>query len=363
MRIALLIYGSLETVSGGYLYDRKLVEYLRGQGDQVEIISIPWRNYAAHLTDNFSIPLFNRLRQLQIDALLQDELNHPSLFLLNRRLREKVHYPLVSIVHHLRSSEFRPKWQNTIYRLVEKKYLESVDALVFNSRATQETVTQISAHLNDKPCVAAYPAGNRFNPVLNTATIDQRAQQPGPLRIAFLGNLIPRKGLHTLLKALSSTPSDLWELRVIGSITNDPQYARHVQSFVSKWDLSQQVKFLGAAPDDLIAQTLAESHVMVVPSSYEGYGIVYLEGMSFGLPAIGTTAGGAREIITHGVDGFLINPGDVKSLQAHLFDLASNRQKLASMGQAAHRRFKAHPGWEETSKNIHKFLESVIQRG
>ena len=53
MKIGLIIYGSLDTLSGGYLYDRMLVDYLRAQGDTVEIISLPWRNYAAHLTDNF----------------------------------------------------------------------------------------------------------------------------------------------------------------------------------------------------------------------------------------------------------------------------------------------------------------------
>ena len=57
MRIGLVIYGSLDTLSGGYLYDRKLVEYLRAQGDTVEVISLPWRNYAAHLTDNFHFRL------------------------------------------------------------------------------------------------------------------------------------------------------------------------------------------------------------------------------------------------------------------------------------------------------------------
>ena len=57
MKIGFLIYGSLDTLSGGYLYDRKLVEYLRTQGDTVQIISLPWRNYAAHLSDNFRFRL------------------------------------------------------------------------------------------------------------------------------------------------------------------------------------------------------------------------------------------------------------------------------------------------------------------
>ena len=119
MKIGLIIYGSLDTLSGGYLYDRKLVEYLSSQGDTVEIISLPWRNYAAHLTDNFYFKLPNSL-----DILIQDELNHPSLIFANRGPHP---YPIISLVHHLRCSELRPRWQNALYRIIEKQYLQSVD--------------------------------------------------------------------------------------------------------------------------------------------------------------------------------------------------------------------------------------------
>ena len=97
MKIGLVIYGSIDTLSGGYMYDRMLVEHLRAQGDTVEIISLPWRNYAAHLTDNFTFKLPPNL-----DILIQDELNHPSLIGANR---EKHPYPVISLVHHLRCSE------------------------------------------------------------------------------------------------------------------------------------------------------------------------------------------------------------------------------------------------------------------
>ena len=80
MKLGFLIYGSLDTLSGGYLYDRKLVDFLRDRGDSVEIISLPWRNYAAHLSDN----LYFRL-PLKLDLLIQDELNHPSLLCANSK--------------------------------------------------------------------------------------------------------------------------------------------------------------------------------------------------------------------------------------------------------------------------------------
>src|SRR5512141_1954143 len=79
MKIGLIIYGSLDTLSGGYLYDRKLVEYLRAQDDTVKIISLRWRNYFAHLTDNCTFHL-----PPDLDILIQDELNHPSLIGANQ---------------------------------------------------------------------------------------------------------------------------------------------------------------------------------------------------------------------------------------------------------------------------------------
>ena len=81
MRIGLVIYGGLDTVSGGYLYDRKLVEYLEANGDEVEIISLPWRNYAGHILDNFNRNLMRKLSAANYDVLLQDELNHPFIVL------------------------------------------------------------------------------------------------------------------------------------------------------------------------------------------------------------------------------------------------------------------------------------------
>ncbi len=77
MHVGLLIYGSLDNQSGGYLYDRMLVDHLRAAGDQVEVISLAERNYLRHVGDNLSPTLLNQLGDLNVDLLLQDELNHP----------------------------------------------------------------------------------------------------------------------------------------------------------------------------------------------------------------------------------------------------------------------------------------------
>src|SRR5688572_20472492 len=203
MRIGLIIYGSLDTLSGGYLYDRKLVEYLRSQGDTVEIISLPWRNYAAHLTDNLSfrlpasnvtpalasgasvarrmlIPTEQSPNNQKFDILIQDELNHPSLIVANQG---KHLYPVISLVHHLRCSELRPEWQNAFYRWIEKKYLQSVDGFIFNSKTTEQAVNNLLE--GRKPSVLAYPPTDRFDEFLSENEVIERTKSD-KLRILFL---------------------------------------------------------------------------------------------------------------------------------------------------------------------------------
>ena len=179
MRIGLVIYGSLDTVSGGYLYDRMLVAHLAAAGDTVEVVSLPWRDYGRHLADNFSRAFYRRLRDGAWDVLLQDELNHPSLFLVNRWLASRGSprpYPIVSIVHHLRSSEARPAWQNRFYRAVERRYLASVDGFIFNSDTTRAVVMQLVGA--GRPGVVARP-GRDHRPVSVTpAAVAARATAP-----------------------------------------------------------------------------------------------------------------------------------------------------------------------------------------
>lgn len=358
MRVALVLYGNLDFMSGGFLYDRMLVDYLRRQGEEVEVVSLPWPSYFGGLLDNFSPVLKRRLRSVRADVMLQDELAHPSLFWINRSLKGRGQAPTVAIVHHLRCSEERPAWQNRLYRLVERQYLASVTGFICNSQATRESVEQLVGA--DKPGVVARPGANRFTLHLTQEDIAARAREPGPLRVMFLGNLIPRKGLHILLAALGQLPRQGWRLTVVGSLEVDPVYVQEIRRQVTKSGLGSQVEFTGVLAEEEVAVCLAQSHLLAVPSSYEGFGIVYLEGMAFGLPALATTAGGAVEIITPGQDGFVTAPGDTGVLAGHLRRLMEDRELLLTMSLAAERRFAAHPTWEEAGAAIHRFLRSLV---
>jgi len=354
LRIGLVIYGSLNTVTGGFIYDRRVVEYLRAQGDTVELFSLPWRSYGRCLIHNFSRDFLRDLIAAPLDALLQDELNHPSLVWLNRKLRDRTRYPIISVVHHLRSKEMRPEWQNRYYRWIEGNYLRTCDGFVFNGETTRATVEELIGP--SRSFVVASPAPNVTGPRPSQDEIVRRSHSPGPLRIIFVGNLIPRKELHTLIRGLVSVPHDLWRLEVVGSPDYDGSYAKRVQRLIDERQVAHNVTMRGRLDAEELAQLLLQSHVLAVPSSYEGFGFVYLEGMGFGLPAIGSTDGAAHETITHGRDGFLVAPGRPDEVAMRIRDLSKDRERLAQMSLAALERHGLAPTWEQTGAAIRQFL-------
>jgi len=358
VRVGLIVYGGLEPVSGGFLYDRMLVEHLLNQSDQVEVIALPWRPYLFNFADNLSKAVIERLAAAKLDVLLEDELNHPSLCWLNRRLRRCFKYPIIAIVHHLRCCEARSSWQDDLYRWVERQYLRSVDGFVFNSHTTRSVVESLIGPIRSS--IIAYPAGDRLISTFTPEQIRTRARVEGPLRICFAGNLIPRKGLDTLITSLARSITRDLDLRVAGSPTADPAYTARICRQIARCGLADRVRILGSLDANSLAKLFSRSHVLAVPSSYEGFGIVYVEGMAFGLPAIGTTAGAASEIISHGENGFLIDPGDSAALADCLTILHQDRERLATMGIAARDHFEQHPTWQESMASIRRYLQSIV---
>lgn len=358
MRVGLIIYGSLASVSGGYLYDRQAVQFLRAGGDEVEVISLPWRTYAQHLLDNWSGPLRDLLQHGGYDVVVQDELNHPSLFRLNDALRPRP-APVVSIVHHLRSSEARPVWQNVLYRSVEGRYLNSVDAFIFNSRTTAETVGALLRQ--PRPSLVAPPGRDHLTP----GTPPPAASEPpktGPLRLLFVGNLIRRKGLHTLLEAVSQLPPGGWTLDVVGDETVDTTYAREIDDRIARFPPGAPIRRHGRVEDATLAELYAATDALVVPSDYEGYGIVYAEAMGFGLPVIATSRGAAAEIVEDGISGYLVPPDHPAALARRLTAWQADRALLATMSRQARDRYEHLPTWAETGAAIRDFLLAQVAR-
>jgi glycosyltransferase involved in cell wall biosynthesis len=347
MNIGFVVYGSFEHRSGGFRYDRQLLRGLRDAGDTVEPIELPWRAYSRGLLDNLSPALRERL-EAGYDVLLQDELAHPSLVVTNRRLST----PIISIVHLLRATE--PRRLTPLYRAVERWYLGSVDGVVCNSTDTRDLVTDLGVAA--ETTVVAPPAGDRFDPPDDAIDVTTPTAEE-PLRIVFVGNISPRKGLDTLIAAIDAVKSAV-ELTIVGQSTAD-DYLSDVRQQIATCGLSDRVTITGELTDDELESTLRAHHLLAVPSRYEAFGIVYAEAMSYGLPVIASRAGGASDIVTDGENGFLVDPSDPTDVAAAITTLAENPDQLQRMGQAARHRYESHVGWPTTTQRVRALLRAA----
>jgi glycosyltransferase involved in cell wall biosynthesis len=365
VRIALVIYDSLEKLSGGYLYDRRMVDALHAAGHSVEVLALPWRSWPRHLADNLSRTWLARLVAAAPDLYLQDELNHPSLAWINGRLRARSPAPIVGLVHHLRCEEPHPAPLRMIYERVERRFLRSCDGFLCNSRTTLQAVARL---LGCEPAalqhLVAYPGGDHIvvpdGPGLRKqpgAAGGASAGVDAPVEILFVGTLLPRKGVHTLLDAVARARQPV-RLTVVGSSQADPGYAQSLRAQAVRLGLAERVTFTGALGDDALRSAYARADLFACPS-FEGYGIVYLEAMAHGLPVIASSAGAAHEVVTAGSDGLLVAPHDVAGLATAIDTLAADATVRAAMAAAARRRFARQPTWSESGAAVAAWLPTV----
>lgn len=356
MKIGLVIYGELDQRSGGYFYDWQLVRHLERAGDQVTVFSLPERsNYIGRITDNWKWDFWRRLAHADIDVLLQDELNHLSLFITNWWLRTRVDYPIVSIIHHLYSKVPRAKWENQVYKFIELIYLASIDGIICNSSTTIEAVQEIS-NLPDH--VVAPPGNDHITSIKKWE--GSANQKKSKLDILFVGNVTPRKQVHTLVKAVGRTDGDFIKLNIVGSNDVDPRYVRRVTDVISKANLGATVTLHGRVSSEDLKRFLAACDVLVVPSTYEGFGIVYMEAMAYGKPVIAGYNGHPQKLIEESRAGFLVEPGNEIELAEKLTTLAKSPSLRERMRSHALRYSEQHPSWKESMSKVRTFLHNMV---
>lgn len=360
MHIGFMLYGSDRTLSGGYLYDRQMADYLRRGGHEVEMISLPAHGYARRLADNLAWDLLDRIAGKDFDLLVQDELCHASLWRFNQSLRRRTRMPIVAVVHHLLSCEPRSRMLGVLLAWPEKRFLRTVDAFIVNSGTTRRAV--LSALGTDaKPLVVAQPGGDRFDCPVSGDRIQARAMREGPLRLLFAGLVIARKGLAPLLQALVRVPLSAWRLDVVGDENLDPAYAARVRYEAKGLGLAGNVRFRGVLSDTDLAAQLADSHLLCMPFAYEGFGIVALEALHFGVPVLGSRRGATPELVRDGWNGLLFERNQLQRVADAVQALQADRGRLARLSTNALQSARRHPTWQETMARVELFLLRLVR--
>lgn len=159
--------------------------------------------------------------------------------------------------------------------------------------------------------------------------VEKRNPRTGPLRVAFLGTVVPHKGAHVLLEAWSQlAPGDAAVLRLYGNTSYRPEYVAQLRARAA----SLGVELRGALPHGRIAEVLGETDLLVVPSIwYENSPLIIQEALALRTPLLVSDLGGMRELVEAGVSGWRFRAGDAADLARVLGEVLADPRRLDAL--------------------------------
>lgn len=317
--------GKIERLTGGSIYNRVLRDSLVERGARVLTLSLPDLPYFLGLMAGIFIAPWVAIRLINrsYDAIILDSWAHPSLALFNLASRGASRPRTVAIVHQLRSVERRGRAARFIAEYVERAGLSSSDLIVTVSDFMRGKIEELL--IAAPPIVVARPGSDRRPQRVGRPRSGPGADsKSGPVRLLFVGNCARRKGLDLLVGALPRVEGPRVTLDVVGSLEFEPRFAAAMLREVDRLGLREVVKFHGRVPDDALERLYRGADLFVMPSRYEGYGIVYAEAMRAGLPLIAVDSGAVREIVREGENALLVPPRDPSALARAITLLAGD---------------------------------------
>jgi glycosyltransferase involved in cell wall biosynthesis len=171
-------------------------------------------------------------------------------------------------------------------------------------------------------------------------------QHSNPAHVLFVGRFEKRKGIDLLLGALPGLLESLPDVQVHLVGRNDlpgedgPPYAEQFLTTHRGADWLDRVHVLGEVDDEVLWQLYRDAAVLVAPSRFESFGLIYVEGMMAAVPVVAVQAGAAVEVVEPGRTGLLVPP-DVTALAAALRELCEDPQRRSELGRAGRARFEA----------------------
>jgi glycosyltransferase involved in cell wall biosynthesis len=333
------IPGDIATPTGGYRYDREVLARAGAQGVEFDLLTLPGSfpfpssedllRTAGHLVSHPAD------RVLLIDGLAYGAL--PESICLS------VKSPIVALVHHPLALE-SGLGPDTAARLKasETAALAHARRIVVTSRITGRILVEDYAVPADRITVA--------EPGTAPAPRSTGSGRAAPMVLA-VGALSARKGYDVLVAALARLQGEAWHLTIAGATDRAPEIHDALRDAIRRQGLETRVTLAGAIADTELDALYAAADLFVMPSRYEGYGMVLGEAMARGLPIVTTTGGAAAETVPDGA-AIKVPPDDVLALSAALSRLIQSPRMRADLAARSFDAGRALPGWDDTARIV-----------
>jgi glycosyltransferase involved in cell wall biosynthesis len=347
--VAFAVPGSLDTPTGGYTYDRRVIAELAQLDCKVHAIDIgdefPRPSSAALAAARAQLAKVRRGCPIVIDGLAFGAMPKVAAALGRKR-------PLIALVHHPLALETGLSAEEARrFRLSECAALAHARHVIVTSSNTKRILARDFA-VERSGITVIRPGTDRGTSVRKIRAADE------PVRLLSVGSLVPGKGYDVLLHALQTLVDVRWHLTIVGDRNRDPATAAQIAGLARAPDVSRRVMLEGAVPAERLGQFYADADVFVLASRFEGYGMAYAEAIAHGVPVIGTTAGAIPRTVPKGT-GILVPPDDAAALASALRRLIvdpAERERLAAGARAAARRL---PTWRGAARAFLKVIAAA----
>jgi glycosyltransferase involved in cell wall biosynthesis len=346
--VAFAIPGDLAAPTGGYAYDRRVMAELRDMGWTIRHVLLPGDfpapSPASIEATGAAFAELPPKMPVLVDGLAFGALPEDLLAQAGRTFVALVHHPL-----GLETGLSPERSHELIAR--ERAALVHASSVIVTSPAT---AALLAADFGVQP--------ERITTALPGVEKGARSTGSGAgatPQLLAVGSLIPRKGYDVLVEALAEVSDLAWDCRIAGAMDRASDTAVDITRRIRSRGLEDRITLLGGLSDGRISAEYAAADIFVLASHFEGYGMVFAEALSHGLPIV-ACAGGATAQTVPADAGLLVEPGDWHGFSLALRRLLVDPKERYRRADAAWRHAAALPTWREAAVRIANVLEALL---
>lgn len=333
MRASLIVPAPFDAVTGGYEYDRRIVDGLRATGNEVRVVELAGTHPVTdELARDSACAAWDGVPDDSRPII--DGLALPAFAGMDDALAAR---NAVGLIHHPTSLEtgFGDTERAALLAL-EKRLMPKLSRIIVTSEATAEQL------------VTEFAVDRERTRVVVPGT-DDAPRSPGSggptCHILSIGTLIPRKGHDILLQALARLFDLDWQLTIAGSPDRDEVHAHSLAALAEELDIRKRVRFAGEVTGPALEALWREADVFALATHWEGYGMAIAEALKRGVPVAVCDGGSAGKLVTEH-SGVVCPVGDKVNLSKALRRLIFGTELRRTMADAAWQVGQTLPNWQ-----------------
>lgn len=341
------IPGDINTLTGGYGYDRRLMSELQKCGLQIQHIE---------LSESFPKPSASALNDASNQfaslpdgsTIIVDGLAFGVMDDIAEKHAKRL--KLIALCHHPLALESGLSAQDAkTFQKSEQRALSAAQAILVTSHNTARILQQQFDIPIEKITVALPGTDKHIFSLCNGL----------PPILLTVATLTQRKAHDILIDALAQVAHLPWRARFVGGMEFDPQWVTYLQNKVDSYGLMHRITFVGSVDD--ISNEYSQADIFVLPSLFEGYGMAFAEALSFGLPIVATRTGAVQDVVPENA-GILIPPGNIDVLAACLTQLLCDNTERKQLQQGAQQAAQKLSTWLNAAEIVDQLIREINEK-